>query len=248
MFAIIRRTGRSGTTLDSRLSASGRLPIKVFYDASLSGAKDEIAFFQTLVTQVSLEGPWPDAAQAQNCTSASFAAMLLNPDQNFDGTSKSERDQILHFSCHCVTDETDPNRYRLRLRAATGESVDLTLQQLRAAFFSQQMNRPLRSSSRPLVFFNACGSAAIDPHSLGSFPALFAATHRGMIGTETKIPDDVAAAFSKVFYTALLGGRTVGQSLQAARWALVNRLNSPLGILYTLHADPDLFIDFTDRS
>lgn len=53
---------------------------------------------------------------------------------------------------------------------------------------------------RPLVFLNACGASAVDPATSGSFPKFFLA-HRflGVIGTETAIPDKVAATFSESF-------------------------------------------------
>jgi hypothetical protein len=241
MVAVIRRTNRVGSTLGDRLRGAGGLPMKFFYDASLPGAVQEASFFGRMKDQVLLEGPWPDAGQAEKSTPRGFTALLSSPDRTFDGEPKLRNDQVLHFSCHCVTEEEDTDRYKIRLRAETGETVEVTLGQLQATFQSQGRIR----SERPLVFLNACGSAAADPRSLGSFADLFTRTHRGMIGTETRVPDDLAAAFSQAFYTALLNGKNVGASLQEARWALVDRFSSPLGILYTLHADPDLSIDPT---
>jgi hypothetical protein len=64
--------------------------------------------------------------------------------------------------------------------------------------------------------------------------------NRGFIGTETRIPDQYAAAFSEQFYTELLQGRPLGEAVHAARWTLLRRHNNPLGILYTVYADPDM--------
>ena len=95
---------------------------------------------------------------------------------------------------------------------------------------------------RPLVFFNACSSSANDPAEVTSFPKLFLDRfrNRGFIGTETEVPDAVAEAFSRQFYAALLSKLPLGQAVHDAKRSMLVRYRNPMGILYTVYADPDL--------
>ena len=78
---------------------------------------------------------------------------------------------------------------------------------------------------------------------VGSFPEVFLDVgNRSVIGTETRIPDAFAAAFSEKFYLTLIRGDPVGVSLFTARWSLLKHLRNPLGILYTLFGIPDLHV------
>jgi CHAT domain-containing protein len=93
----------------------------------------------------------------------------------------------------------------------------------------------------PLVFLNACGTSAITPGGVASFPSLFLKNgNRGFIGSETRISDKVAAAFSRSFYGEFVAGQSLGEAVKAAKWALLRQYNNPLGILYTNYANPDI--------
>ena len=81
-----------------------------------------------------------------------------------------------------------------------------------------------------------------DARCLATLPGVFLQSHSGFIGTEAKIPTNVAATFSRYFYHSLFRGFDVGQSMYHARWGLLHRFNNPLGILYTLYAKPDLYV------
>jgi hypothetical protein len=77
-----------------------------------------------------------------------------------------------------------------------------------------------------------------------SFPYLFLQNeNRGFIGSEIEMPDDVAAAFSKAFYTRFLVHKVpLGRSLLDARNFLLQEFRNPLAISYSSYADPDLHI------
>src|SRR5262249_10130450 len=92
----------------------------------------------------------------------------------------------------------------------------------------------------PLAIVNACSSAR--DRGLASLHNMLALTHRGMIGTEIDIPDAVAAELSMELYRLLLQKKPLGESLLRARQFLLDKRTNPLGLAYTLHADPDLKI------
>jgi hypothetical protein len=98
-----------------------------------------------------------------------------------------------------------------------------------------------RRNPKPLIVLNACGASTIDPTNSVSFPSLFLENHNpGVLGTEIVIPDRVATAFSKAFYTKLLSGATLGESVLHARRQLWEEHSNPLGLTYSLYGNADL--------
>ena len=74
-----------------------------------------------------------------------------------------------------------------------------------------------------------------------SFPELFLRIgSRGVIGTETAIPDPAAAAFAREFYTIFLKGFTLGEALFKARMHLLQVRFNPIGVLYSAYANADM--------
>ena len=99
----------------------------------------------------------------------------------------------------------------------------------------------------PLIFLNACATGvAAGPDDFDSLTRVFTASGaRAVVCTQTKIPDKFASALSQVFYTELIWPHreaTVGEALHRAKWRLLRFEHNPLGLLYTLHGDPDLRI------
>jgi hypothetical protein len=95
------------------------------------------------------------------------------------------------------------------------------------------------------VFLNACGSAHLDPADPASFPELFLEDgfdFLGVIGTEATIPEQFAREFAKRFYHCLFKGYDIGHALLTSRWQMLRQYGNPLGILYTLYAEPELHI------
>jgi hypothetical protein len=228
-----------------------RLPIRFFQHAKLEGARQEKQFFQKQKC-VELRGPWPDQALNKGDFIRRLAIQILEatPDQNgfgIAGAAESNEgqqlDQIQHFACHCNTDKTDSLEYSLELLDHAGffssSSVrSATIDDLAGEFSGLPQRRP--DVAYPLIFLNACGASKLTPKGVTSFPKLFLEIgNRGVIGTETNVPDKLAAAFSQRFYSALIEGKSVGESTYLARRDLLKK-NNPLGILYTVYADPDL--------
>ena len=82
----------------------------------------------------------------------------------------------------------------------------------------------------------------MDPLAATSFPKFFLrdSGSRGYIGTETNIPDRFAAKFSRCFYQGLLTGRKLGEAIYEAKLTMLRTHCNPLGILYTVYADPNI--------
>jgi hypothetical protein len=230
---------------DRLLLNEQKLPIKFFHDSTLYGATVEREFFAKMTEFIELDGPWPNDADHgvdQSNIAPRLAAALWRSSQRFDGSSRGPADQIHHLSCHCHVPPELAADYRLSLGTEDLGPFEISLHDLKASFQKLRKESPRRAAdrSRPIIFINACGSSAGSPKGLPAFPQTFVESHRAMIGTEAKIPDEVAAAMCETFYLSLLGGRTVGKSLHDARWNLVDFNRNPLGILYTLHGDPGL--------
>jgi hypothetical protein len=117
----------------------------------------------------------------------------------------------------------------------------ITIRELQDRFNRFKPPVSAQDAPRPLVFFNACGSSSIDPAGIASFPRLFLDfKHRGFIGSETKIPDSFAAAFSKAFYKEFLANNRLADCIYRARWNTLSDYRNPLGLLYSVYADAGL--------
>jgi hypothetical protein len=239
MASIIRRALKPPHP-DLRLRSDDKLPIKFFRDRSLPGSATEGDFFKR-DPRFDLDGPWPTGWMSADGFADQLALFLAKPGERFNGTTRDPVDQIHHISCHCYIGEEMSSDNRLDFSNEHG-SYSASLRDLQAAYGEIFRTARRRQPSPPLVFLNACTSVSVEATKLCSFPSLFLESHRGVIGTETRIPDEVAAEFSTAFYRFLLDGKTVGESLYLARWHLVKKANNPLGLVYTLYADPNLYV------
>jgi hypothetical protein len=232
-----------GLDQDRILLNDDKLPIKFFHDSNLDGAKAELDFFARVGNYIDLDGPWPTADITKDNAVEKLAAALLHPRQMLSGCKRDPGDQIHHFSCHFDAFKENVMEYYFTLRSNEIGPFAVNVRGLKAALLRLGRGDPRLlepDMPKPLIFANACGSGVDSPKHLLSLPRMLDYTHRGMIGTETKIPDPVAAEFAETFYSCLLFGQSVGDSVQEARWTLVDIHCNPLGLLYTLHADPDL--------
>jgi len=150
---------------------------------------------------------------------------------------------VQHFACHCTTGHARSEDDCLNLSCDSGRSHKVKLADLQARFTELAEPDANRRNSKPLVFLNACGSSVINPTAPATFPHFFLKNgNRGFIGTETAVPDGVASAFSRTFYSFFLRGCSLGEAIHQAKWELVERHRNPLGILYTVYADPELTV------
>jgi hypothetical protein len=126
MSTIIRRTSRR-KQWPGVLKNNGRIPLKLFCDSSLTGARNELRFFQGLPTRIDLDGPWPVPKIRKSDFASKLALWLVKPNKAFDETERSPIDQIHHISCHCYTDDKSPDRYYLEFSAPDGSQYTATV-------------------------------------------------------------------------------------------------------------------------
>jgi hypothetical protein len=234
-------------TEDSRsliLDNDPRLPFRFFYNDDLDGALQERSFLQEIDNDgIDLAGPWPEQALASEDLPKQLAGHLWEARGRY-----RRRDQIQHFACHC---DSDPNS-SLNSRLGFSYGRDVTIAKLKEflryrAREADPTGQERSRAARPLVFLNACTSAQVRPGAVTSFPHFFldpdaGCGDRGVIGTEAHVPDYFAAPFSERFYRYLLSGKKLGEAIYRAKWDLLRGADNPLGILYTVYADPNMSV------
>jgi hypothetical protein len=178
------------------------------------------------------------AKRERDAFARAFTGFLMDPGRSFDGSAREPPDQICHFSCHAST-AAQPGDYRLIVKGAGGAEASVTIGEIQKHI--SQRSAEQRPQSLPFVFLNACSTGVSQPGDFARFENLFAGTHhRGLITTETNVPDRFAAALAQLFYDSLLGKFTVGQSLHIARWHMLTLKYNPLGLLYYIYGNPYL--------
>jgi hypothetical protein len=226
------------TAQDATLRNDPALPVKLLYDATLVGAQKEAEFFSS-ARYFSFERPWPGDPANQEDLRRQLTSFIVDPKEGIDRRLDAP-DQILHFACHCDTEWESPERYSIRLSGVGGPKLTITMQELEADLYGSSV--PHKDVSLPLVFMNACGTGKILAGAV-SYPKVFLSRgNRGFVGTETRIPDAFAAAFSERFYRNLLGGLTLGDAVYDAKLHFLTKRKNPMGILYTAYADTDIHV------
>lgn len=231
---------------DLRLQNPVRLPIKFFGNSRLQGAMREYSFFQKNDAHIELDGPWQYGAlgETTDVFVRNTTAHLWGHTCYCSGVTRQPPDQIIHFSCHCATTAADSQDHVLELTCGGHQKHTIKIRDLenRMTEIEDTPGFSECGPPRPLVFFNACGTSADDPAWVTSFPRLFLNRfrNRGFIGTVTEVPDPVAEAFSRQFYATLLRKLPLGYAMLDAKRSMLLRHRNPMGILYTVYADPDL--------
>ncbi|MDX2938399.1 CHAT domain-containing protein [Streptomyces ipomoeae] len=223
-----------------RTGPQGRVPARYLYYEHLEGAVEELEWFADAgKDHVDLEGPYPDGAER----APGLAEQIFDPRLLLDGTMRDLPDQVQHFACHCYTRSGDPLAAEIELSGA-GRHSRTTLGDLGADLLALAASREQRTFDLPLVVMNACGSGRMRAPGAPSFPYLFLGNrNRGFIGTETEIPDDIAAVFSRALYERFLIRRIpLGRAVLESRLHLLHTLRNPLGLTYAAYADPGLHI------
>ncbi|MGK5533139.1 CHAT domain-containing protein [Streptomyces sp. URMC 129] len=224
--------------LELHTGPDGLLPLRYLHHEQLAGAKEELAWFASAAAdRVRVEGPYPDGGDGR----PGLPEQLYDPRLQLDGGRRELPDQIQHFACHCYAGLNEPLDNEIELRGS-GQDVRLSLGTLAEDLVGLGASLGRRSFALPLVVMNACGSARMHAASVLSFPYVFLMNgNRGFVGSETEVPDDVAAAFSKALYERfLLRQLPLGRSLLEARRHLLQTYSNPLGIVYSSYADPQL--------
>jgi len=156
-------------------------------------------------------------------------------------------DQVVHLSCHHKT-KKDPRKlsgYELAFLESTlsfgnEELLEINVTDLENGL--ADIKGASEAVERPLVFFNRCRGDFHPGAAESVAGVLLRNSNRAVVSTSIKVPDDVAAEFGRFFYQRLLGGQRSAEALQCAKWDLLHRRGSPLGLLYTYYGQPALHV------
>jgi tetratricopeptide (TPR) repeat protein/CHAT domain-containing protein len=152
---------------------------------------------------------------------------------------------ILHFAGHCEFDKNDSRRSGWMFSDGV--------------FSVEEILKMGQSSDLPaLIFSNACHSAELSPGPVNSgyqevnfnmAGAFLFAGVRHYIGSIRKIEDTVSQEFGRKFYTQLLSGISVGESLRLAKLKLIKEhgLAGLHWASHLLYGDPG-FVFFRARA
>jgi hypothetical protein len=147
---------------------------------------------------------------------------------------------LAYFLCH---NDSVGNDSWLRIQSTS--SPRISTKELIRWGLRQDWDATGFEARAPIIFLNACHSAAVTPGQVvtwvGDFMRLGASA---VLGTEIDVRVEVATEFAMRFFTALLAGPKVplGQAIREARWALVRKGNL-LGLSYTLYGLADIWIE-----
>jgi len=148
---------------------------------------------------------------------------------------------IVHFAGHCEFDKTEVKDSGWVLSDGVFKVTDILK-------MGQSCSLPA------LVFSNSCHSAQVSPVLIyaeyqlvnyGMASAFLFAGVRHYIGSIRRIEDNASLVFAQAFYTKLISGASVGESLQLSKLKLVKEygLASLHWVNYLLYGDPS-FIFF----
>ncbi|MDD5108616.1 MAG: CHAT domain-containing protein [Candidatus Omnitrophica bacterium] len=158
-----------------------------------------------------------------------------NIDKNYVKKNLCDYD-IVHFAGHCEFDRKEDKESGWVLSDGIFKVEDILK-------MGQSCSLPA------LVFSNACHSAQVKPvlidsdyqrASYGMSSAFLFAGVRHYIGSIRKIEDNASLVFAREFYSKLITGISVGESLRLSKLKLVKEygLNSLHWVNYLLYGDP----------
>jgi hypothetical protein len=237
---IVQRNVRGSAPVGGTIEFSDKLGIDIYADGRLEAVEQEIGFFESgNLAHFDASVQWPS-------TYGQDAARVL-----VSRLVSRRNTQFHHYACHCNTEDEDAWKHCLDFALAEGQNrVQLPLQNLRNVLGQLLSEQDTRVSNRTVTFLNACGSAVVSPFNRGSFADLFLEWfgHAGFIGAEYDLPEAFASEFARVFYANLLKFGHLGLALFRTRWFFAKKYNNPLGLFYSLYADPDLRLSRTVNS
>ena len=240
--AAVRRSRGERVEVEN-LHASPKLPVQ-FLSYTMHGVEAEGRYFDGSLDRINIEGPWPKPTLKQDRVVERLVNALYNPAKSLNGRARRGTPvQVQHFACHCRTINQTDAGYTLVLGGPDERERNVTLGAIRRGF-RRRTQRGRVAGARPLIIANACGSAKIDKETRQSFPHWFLSNRfRGFVGTETDVPDDVAADFAARLYQELFDKKPLGEAVVMARRRLMSERGSPLGLLYVLYGNPALAIE-----
>jgi hypothetical protein len=212
------------------------LGVRFFYHAGFDGAHAELGFLRAHADRIRLRGPYPDGDRP----GVSIGQQLRDPTLDGHGTPTGQADHVVHFACHCDTVSPAAEEYAFHLADQFGTATRMTVRQLlNEIVVADRTATP--DGQLPVVFVNACDSAALDPRCGTGLLTPFAKNgNLALIGTVAAVPDELASSFSQRFYTELLAGQALGAAMFDARRHLLLQHANPLAILYCLYGNAEL--------
>jgi hypothetical protein len=226
------------------LSAWDGLPIRVIYNAGYEGARRELGFFRAR-TDILLEGPYPRSVG--DPAAPPLGRQLGDPRLGIDGTVRLYSDEVVHLMVHCNAQPGKASdEYSIHMADENGGRMSVRLFDVQNEMYKCWIKLGPNGADalrKPMVFFNSCGSAVLDPAAASSFISPFYRNrNRCIIATWGNVSDRLAATLSRWFYTELFAGATVGQALYRAKWRILQDWGNLMGILYSIHDGANLQI------
>jgi hypothetical protein len=234
------------------------LPMRLYIHEGLP-MKYRMRQFFTPDNGFSVEREWPPL-NGNDSPAIQLASSLWKHREDTTGKALDREIQLNHFECHCspadqgsvlhFSDGVIRSFVRSGIRGVI-EGIEVSSCDLHDAI--RDLRLPIApiadADRRPLVFLNACASAALDPGELSPFSKLFVATDfRGFIGTQAVVPDVFAATFAERFYGHFFSGLAIGRALYEAAWDSLRDDKNALGLIYFLHADPKITVATPKRA
>jgi hypothetical protein len=242
------RTRVPAVFIVKRDSASGRVPVRAYCDWSLPGVADEIALFSDLNLDFDLPATeiWPTVQQKPNAAAGELVRRLFG-----HPAAGGTPTQIHHFACHFglsgsttyeeeFTFSSTPPLPTGPIRVSRG---DVDVEQVLRAARGEEVSW---EEDGPIVVLNACNTGAL--RLLEEKPLvwwLLGTGHRAVLATETRVPDKLAARFSRFLYGHFGNGVPLGDAVRRARWEMLEKLNNPVGLFFTLYGRPELHLPRT---
>lgn len=136
---------------------------------------------------------------------------------------------LAHLACHACYDQERVLSSFIRL----SNEFPISLQDME--------NYVKKINGHPLLVLNACEMGNMNPRYSSHFASLFLKYGvRGVVATECAVPDTFAADFIEQFYTHLLTGTPLGESLLRTRQHFWEQERNPSGLLYAMYAPPSI--------
>lgn len=190
---------------------------------------------------------------SEHITLADFSK-IASPSVDTDRRQRRLRDiltdidlKTINFACCMTPDNGTEGSFQILF----DESLRFDISQMR------QMLR--RIGGKPIVLFNLrsdrLGTKGMQTYDHYDYNHVFQwvdmfleSGAAGVITTDVAIPDRFAANFAVQVYQYLLEGRTIGQSLLQARRKMLNSTHNPLGLVYSLYAEPNQTLTIADKT
>ena len=139
--------------------------------------------------------------------------------------------QVTHLACEAYVRKPSSQSCLL-----VSDDFEITIEDFRVREFDLKHN--------PLVILNACLTGTMNPLYTSNWAAVFRERGaRGVLATESCVPDWFAAAFAQEFYKHFLSGEPVGKALLATRLHFCTEQSNPLGLGYALYSSPSIRIE-----